>query len=351
MRSTGALLATLCLFAVTSAPDLEAGEPACAGNPGLVLTLQPQSVPLGSNFILHFQAPAGNLVILVFSPSGSPTPTPYGTLCVGPPLLSFPFVMTASTKSFPHFIACNESDIGVTGHFQFLTTDPNQADGVGVSNHAAIDVIDSACAEVPFPGEVLTFSQRSVGQDCSGGNVPACILAQHFNELFPNGLVLGVGDPDTIGTGTEGSYSILLTSAAAVAAFLPTSGPPGSLSQDHVNPISATEAGELAGQLAAAKITMRLDQAGFLDYLKDSPEKKLAGMVYNANVDEDFFDRLVMDMIHVGDQVLSCVPGDPLDLDRDGTADVTVSDLSVALERFNSGFAKDAASGSVGFPQ
>ena len=100
----------------------------------------------------------------------------------------------------------------------------------------------------PFePGEFRTQTQGGWGaEECSGGN-PACYLAATFAAAFPEGLTIGC---------EEGNHWTF-TSAETVAAFLPQGSSAALLGFDAVDPVG--EAGVLAGQLVAAKLSLAFD--------------------------------------------------------------------------------------------
>ena len=78
----------LCLALHATAAD-------CPGDAGYVLDISPEMVPIGTGFDVTITAPPGALIILLASGSAGPTPTPYGSLCVGLPAGTFAFVQPA----------------------------------------------------------------------------------------------------------------------------------------------------------------------------------------------------------------------------------------------------------------
>ena len=101
------------------------------------------------------------------------------------------------------------------------------------------------------PGDFCTFTQGGWGQDeCRGHNV-GCIRNQNWTTVFPGGSV-------TIG----GTFTIRLTSAAAVAAFLPSGTTPGALTQNYVDPTAPTTAGVFAAQVLTLKLNVAFGAAG-----------------------------------------------------------------------------------------
>lgn len=104
--------------------------------------------------------------------------------------------------------------------------------------------------DIPI-GDYCSYTQGGWGSLCRGGNA-GCIRDNNFATCFPGGLVIG------------GDYTISFSTAADVAAFLPTGDPPAPLTQNHVNPILPTEAGVFAGQVMALALTMGFGDCGVL---------------------------------------------------------------------------------------
>ncbi len=144
---------------------------------------------------------------------------------------------------------------------------------VSVANGAAnIMVADaeagtaSAVAQCSIAG-YTTYTMGGWGSPPN--STPGGIRHDNFDTVFPDGLVVG-HNPTTGGSNgnggnsgsTTGYYSITLTSADAVEAFLPSGGSVVQLSADHTDPTSAL--GNLAGQLTAAMMNVEFDRAGHL---------------------------------------------------------------------------------------
>jgi len=98
------------------------------------------------------------------------------------------------------------------------------------------------------PGIYRTQTQGGWGAACHGHNA-ACLRDAHFTEAFPTGLTVG------------GTFTIHLTSSAAVENFLPAGSTPDVLTSNHVDPVS-TEAGVFAGQVVALAISLGFAEAG-----------------------------------------------------------------------------------------
>ncbi|MCC7169958.1 MAG: hypothetical protein IT459_05890 [Planctomycetes bacterium] len=307
----------------------------CAGDPGYVLSIVPNQVMIGTPFSTTIQAPAGELVILMYSSTPGPTPTAYGTLCIGLPLLGTAvFVMPPEDVSFPHYVDCNSQYVGFTGHVQFFAADLNQGT-VHRSNSQTISLEPGSCpAGGFFPGDLATYTQGGWGQKCAGNNV-GCLRNTHFASVFPNGLILG----DEDGVDGDNAFALVLTSAAAVEALLPTGGKAGAFTADLTNP-TTTSAGVFAGQLAAAKLNVAFDAAGKFDAKKVRDDLKVADMLYQAGVHLKLNGFSVLEVIDFADLAISGAVAMPMDVDGDTIGDVGFSDLSQALDMFNNNFDK-----------
>ena len=92
-----------------------------------------------------------------------------------------------------------------------------------------------------------TFTQGGWGSPSN--STPGRIRDLYFNEVFPNGLVVG------------GAYKLTLTSAKDVKDFLPAGGTSAAFNKDYTNP-DKTSAGVLAGQIVALTLNVAYDAAG-----------------------------------------------------------------------------------------
>jgi hypothetical protein len=97
------------------------------------------------------------------------------------------------------------------------------------------------------PGIYRTQTQGGWSAVCHGDN-PGCIRDDNFDGAFPAGLTVGE------------TFTIHLTTSAAVPDFLPEGGTPSVLTANHTDPVS-TEAGVFGGQVVALAISL-----GFSDY-------------------------------------------------------------------------------------
>jgi len=86
--------------------------------------------------------------------------------------------------------------------------------------------------------------------------LPACILHDHFSEVFPNGLMVGVDCP-----GYDYHYAEW-TSADAIEAFRCGYGLPGPLTADYIDPAS-DELGAIYGEALALRLNAEFSCQGF----------------------------------------------------------------------------------------
>ena len=100
----------------------------------------------------------------------------------------------------------------------------------------------------------LTYTQGGWGATANGGN-PGQILTDHWAAVY------GSGGP-TIG---YNGNTLHFTSAAAVIAFLPQGGAPGTISGAHVDPTGST-AGVFAGQVLALQLNVDFSNAGIAGF-------------------------------------------------------------------------------------
>jgi hypothetical protein len=88
-----------------------------------------------------------------------------------------------------------------------------------------------------------TQTQGGWGGPSQGG--PGRYRDANFDDAFPSGLIVG------------GTYTLTLTSAAAVQSLLPAGGPPATLTQNYINP--ANIGNVLAGQVVALALNIGFD--------------------------------------------------------------------------------------------
>lgn len=292
----------------------------------------PAIVSIGEVFELCLHAPPSSTVVLLLSATPGSTPTKIGTLGMGLPLLAmitFPMPPSGQFCMPPdRNIPCYPELINVTLYLQLAVI----GDEPGLSNTAAIKVVDTAsCGE---PGSFATFTQGAWGATCNGNNV-ACKLVAHFDTLFPNGLI--VGDPDGADGDADGQYALVLTSAAAVAAFLPEGSSRQAFDHDAVD-VTTSEAGVLSGQLTAALLNLAFDSAGIFDVYKSQTTVFLTDLVFISDVHPLLVGRSVGEVVALANAAISGALPMPTDLDGDTVMDVTFEDLSSALAVFNTNF-------------
>lgn len=329
VRAAAALAASLSFV-----PSVQAT--CCTGDPGYKLTITPNDVKIGTPFTTKIQAPPGDLIVLLYASSSGPTPTPYGLLCVGLPLLgSAAFVMPAPEVEFPHLVDCVPSYVGFVGHVQFVAASGQQPGVIHRSNSQTIKLVAGSCPVGGFYcGDLVTFRQDDwAGDDC-GKNTAGNLRDDYFDDVFPNDLLIGDAD----GLDGDGVYAVKLTSSWKVAKFLPQDGKSGALKQDATNP-TWTAAGQLAGELVAAKLNVAFDEAGKFDPIKKRDDLKLADMLFATGVDVKLIGLSVAEVIALADLAIGGGVPMPLDVDGDAQGDVSHYELRKALEKFNANFA------------
>ena len=133
-------------------------------------------------------------------------------------------------------------------------------------------------------------------------------------------------------------YALHFTNSAAVEAFLPAGKTPSILTADATDPTSSS-AGVFAGQLLSATLNVAFDDAGALDDCKSRTDLKVGDLVFINGVDADLLGWSVRDLLDLANQAISGELGSgDLDLDGDGVGDVSISDLSDALDVLNNNF-------------
>lgn len=296
----------------------------CDGDPGWV-NGAPAEIAIGSSTSFCIQGPANEFALFMVSGAEGLVSSKYGDICLSFPLLAQMLVQLDENGSycFDIEVDCDPSLVGVTLYSQFITCKPNR----GISNQTSTTLVDGVCG-----GDLCTFTQGGWGTDCSGGN-PGCRRDEHFDSVFPNGVTLGDAD----GIDGDGDYALHFSSSAAVAAFIPVGGKPAALTADAHDP-TGSAAGVFAGQLLAAKLNLAFDDAGALDDCKGRIDLLLGDLVFVSGVDADLIGMSVRDLIDLADVAISGALGGAIDLDGDGSDDVTLSDLSTALDVLNNNF-------------
>lgn len=112
-----------------------------------------------------------------------------------------------------------------------------------------------------------TWNQYQWGTSGCGLN-PIDLISNRFDDLFPNGLVIG------------GIKTITFTSAGKIVRFLPASGTPKKLTTSRVDPYSNAES-EFAGNLLALVLNLKLSEEGITgeglgdNYFESGPFKDM----------------------------------------------------------------------------
>jgi hypothetical protein len=100
------------------------------------------------------------------------------------------------------------------------------------------------------PGDYVTYTQGGWGASPNGNN-PGTLLKNNFGKVYSGG-------PVSIGGGTR---KLNFTSAAAIEAFLPQGGTPGTLGASATNPTSSA-AGVFAGEVLALELSVDFSNKG-----------------------------------------------------------------------------------------
>jgi PEP-CTERM motif len=106
------------------------------------------------------------------------------------------------------------------------------------------------------PGEFVTWSQGAWGDDPAPGNI-SFLLESEFNSVFAPSDLLEVGISGAAG------FSMIFDSADAIITYLPTSGTPGPLTADLLDPVT-TASGVLGGEVLTAALNILFSDDGLL---------------------------------------------------------------------------------------
>ncbi len=294
---------------------------------GELLLEMPDCAPLNSTVTVCMTGPDDEPGALLVSLGDGPTPTKYGVLCLDlPALVDLRFAFDGNgSYCFDAEIPYDPVLVGLVLYAQFIVCDPDP----GVSNQLSIEIVEELTV-----GDFVTYTQDSeLGIRCEeedqGG--PACLLADNFATLFPNGVILGDQDGDD----DDGSWAIVLTTADAVAKFLAQTGAIGPLDADYVDP-KTTPTGAMAGELLAAKLNLALDASGLLDPLKRR-DCFVVGDLILAEGGEELVGLTVLEIIAEADAALAAGSG-LLGPQGDSDPAGTLGDLSDALKEINKNF-------------
>lgn len=326
------LLAAALLLALS--PAVPAQQP-----PASTLSI-PEIVPIDTFFFMCLHAPGNSLAVLMVDTQGGATPSKYGVIQMSFPfLIVLPITMPPSGELCVRVIAhCDRVVPGFKLHMQFISLGP-QPQQSGLSNHTALTFAEAGNC---LPGEHITFSQSAYLGPCNQFEA-SCILQLAFDPVFPSGLLLG----DQDGLDGDSHYAVKLTSAAAVQAFLPLAPSQLPFSADVTNPTTSV-AGQLAGQLAIAKLNVAFDDFGALDAYKTSPTSvKLGDMIFALYVDPQFAGLKVRDVVALADKALAGEIAMPADVDQDGTPETTFGAFEHVLKSFNDNYADGIGNNQV----
>lgn len=129
-------------------------------------------------------------------------------------------------------------------------------DGYDVDGIEALYGCDEVPEEVVCEGVWRTQTQGGWGSPANGNN-PGVYRDANFDSAFPGGLVVGCED----------GFTLTLTSAAAVQAFLPSGGGPQVFDENLVDPTG--NEGSFTGNLTALSLSVGFDNAD-PDFAPDS---------------------------------------------------------------------------------
>jgi choice-of-anchor A domain-containing protein/uncharacterized repeat protein (TIGR01451 family)/TQXA domain-containing protein len=149
-----------------------------------------------------------------------------------------------------------------------------------------------------------TFTQGGWGS--SSNSVPGQIRDNNFANVFPSGMVIGIGN------------TITLTSALAVKDFLPQGGSSSALSQSYTDPTSKISV--FAGQVAALKLNVEFDAAGVLG----NNNRELKDLVITTG---PLANKTVEELLELADTTLG-----------GGSTSFSISDLNDAATAVNENF-------------
>jgi hypothetical protein len=305
-------LALILAFALSPAAEGQNGDPDC-------MLYLPGRVSIGGAYDLCIVAPPDALILLLVSDHAGPIQGPCGVLEIGIPTNIIPISSQGQFCLPKHRVPCDPGLIGLVGFFEFIAFSPT---GACCNSNMQVMVVGDAglCNE---ESNYETYSQGGWGTSCQDAP-PGCVRDEFFPTVFPNGLKVGVSPID----GGDVTYTLLLTSSAAVEAFLPEGGPSGPLTGDEVDQASSS-AGSLAGQLVAATINVAFDAAGILGNGGDNGVD-LADLVFVDCAHAELIGSSVTELLQLSNAVISGSIPPP--------GSLTYSDLTTALEAINLNF-------------
>jgi len=199
-----------------------------------------------------------------------------------------------------------------------------------------------AAPTYPSRNSYQTWTRQAFTVRCSKSTPQVCRLERQFDELFPEGLI--VGDPD--GPDGDDSFALLLRTSSDVRVVIVNGGPHRTLGSDTFGAASG-RLGELIGNLLAAKVSLAFatTPAG------GSPA--LADLEFGRNVHPALRGWSAAQVVTLADHVVAGDFGQDLrgtapkrafiDVDGDTTPDLSMADVSRALYQFTASFDRSAS--------
>jgi hypothetical protein len=112
---------------------------------------------------------------------------------------------------------------------------------------------DDAYAAPFQPGDFITWSQDEWG---SQNTAASQLLLNHFFEVYPNGVEIGI--PGAAG------FSAIFSTGEAILDYLPATGDPAPLDNDLLDPPGSTPSGAFGGYVLALQLDVDFSAAGLL---------------------------------------------------------------------------------------
>ncbi len=193
---------------------------------------------------------SGSYTVVVTSGGCSETSAATTVTAAQPPTLACSSNATNSTVSVtvtggaaPHAYAWNTTPVQTTAT---ATVSASGTYAVTVTSGGCVTTCSTAITLASPCQGIRTETQSAWGATATAGT-PAAYMTTNFAAAFPAGLTIGC------------TRKLVLTTAAAVTNFLPSTGPAATLpSGTLTNP--TTYSNDLAGQLVAAKLSVRFDE-------------------------------------------------------------------------------------------
>ena len=148
---------------------------------------------------------------------------------------------------------------------------------------------------------------------CATATIPGVFRDANFDACFGEQLVIG----------SLQGYALTFTSAAAIEAFLPAGGTPGSLTSSQTDPTGDTGAGVFAGQVLAFALNLGFANCNLAGFCSNFGSLKIFSGPFAGYTVENLF------------AVATSVLGGDLALLPEG---ITISDLNDAVDAINNNF-------------